>query len=158
MEISSVNGSPNALSLQYNSSISMSLTNAGSGKVVLTVSSIDHRGNLVAIYVSNSLISNTSTVTVTIDGQSVTATTVNGTIDATSDLNAYYAAVQVSGGLLILIHVPHFSTHTVEISSSGSNGTTASPLTPDNVGLILAGIGIVAVVAAVLVLFRKRKP
>ncbi|MCL4342720.1 MAG: hypothetical protein M1267_02545 [Candidatus Thermoplasmatota archaeon] len=158
MEISSVNGSPNALSLQYNSSISMSLTNAGSGKVTLTVSSIDHRGNLVAIYVSNSLISNTSTVTVTIDGQSVTATTVNGTIDATSDLNAYYAAVQVSGGLLILIHVPHFSTHTVEIASSGSTGSTTPLLTTDHVGLILAGIGIVAVVAAVLVLYRKRKP
>ncbi len=157
-EIVSVNGTIESVNMQYNSSISTTVTNVGSGTVTLEVSSFNHRGNMIAVYISNGVFSNSSQITVTIDGNAVIASTVNGTISATSTLNAYYAVVQVNGGLLVLIHVPHFSSHSVEIASSSSSTPTSGLLSGNHVSLIAVGIGIVAVAVVALAVIKRKKP
>ena len=63
---------------------------------------------------------------------------------------------------MILIHVPHFSNHTIEISSTPYSTSTSTP-TPTNVPLnveyfsIAAGVGIIAIVGVAALVMRRKK-
>lgn len=157
MTLNNVNGSIDHLSVSYNNSISLNLTNVQSGKIVMAVSSLQHVGNVVAVFVSNSVIANGSKITVSFDNTVISMTSFNGTVNSTSATTAVYTVLHVQGGLLLLIHVPHFSNHTIAISYVQSGSTS---LVPGGSGaVVVIGIVIVVVaVAAVMVTRKKNRP
>ncbi|MHB8547819.1 MAG: autotransporter outer membrane beta-barrel domain-containing protein [Thermoplasmataceae archaeon] len=157
MTLNNVNGSIDHLSVSYNNSISLNLTNVQSGKIVMAVSSLQHVGNVVAVFVSNSVFANGSKITVSFDNTVISMTSFNGTINSTSATTAVYTVLHVQGGLLLLIHVPHFSNHTIAISYVQPGSTS---LIPGGSGaVVVIGIVIVVVaVAAVMVTRKKNQP
>jgi hypothetical protein len=149
------NGTLANMSIFYNSSVHMVLVNSVSGKVVVKVSSLQHEGTNLAIFVSNKVLSNSSKIYVSFDGKSVALSTVNNTINVTSSTTAYYATINESNGVLVLIHVPHFSNHTIEISSSPLT-VTNNPLSPnDEIYIAVGAIVVIAAIAGIAV--RRRK-
>ncbi len=153
--ITNTNGTINELSVEYNGSMSLSVTNMGAGKVAMTVSSLQHVGNVIAVFISNSVFSNTSKVSVTFDNTAVSVTDLNGTLNSTSTTAATYVLLHIRGGLLLLIHVPHYSTHTIDIAYS-SAGSSSLPVSGGVI--VLAGIGVVVIIAAAVMLTRRKKP
>lgn len=148
------------LSVSYNSSMQVQIQNVMTNSVTVRVNSASHEGTNFAIFVPNGVISNNSQITLKFDNQTVTLSkTVGNVINATSTTQAAFYYVQVSGGTLVVIHVPHFSTHTIEIStaSSTTGGTQTFPSLSGHTELYLAlgVVGIIAVVAIAAVVRRK---
>ncbi|EQD75404.1 hypothetical protein B1B_02148, partial [mine drainage metagenome] len=143
--------------LQHNSEYLVS--SVSNGKVVLNLSAATghHEGTNVLIFVSNSVIANGSTIHLSFDGKVVTLTSVGGVINATSSTEASFATMKASGGTLIILHVPHFSNHTVDIYSSSAS---TSPLTTiyQNADLVVLGSVIAVIVAISVVAVVRRKP
>ncbi|MCL4330534.1 MAG: hypothetical protein M1533_06030 [Candidatus Thermoplasmatota archaeon] len=157
ISIDKTSSTPGSLTLSYNNSVSIQLTNASSGSLTFITSSLKHTGTVIAIFISNSVISNNSRLVVKFDNTVATVASENFTINTTSDVNAVYAVFKVSGGVEVLIHIPHFSTHTIQVyTASGTNTTLLSAFTgPIGVGFII--IVLVGIVAAVAMASRRKK-
>lgn len=159
-QVTYVNGSVHPVTVQYNSSVNMTLQHAVTNNVTLTVSSSNHRGTVVTVFVSSTIIAPGSKITVSFPGESINAyyAGVNATIRATSVINAYYSTVNVTGGVLVVIHIPHFSNHTVDITSTPSTSTPPPSLISGNgIYYLAGGVAIVLVAAAAAVIYRRRK-
>ena len=159
----SISGSSSAsvnVSITFNTTVKTVVTSVSNGKVVLNVSAAagHHEGTNVLIYVSNTVIANGSSIHLSFDGQVVSLTSVNGVLNATSTIDASFAIMKVSGGSLIILHVPHFSNHTVEIYS-GSATTSPLSVLSQNMNLVVLGavIAVIAILSAVAVRMRKTK-
>ncbi len=147
------------LSVNYNGSMQISVQNVTSNKVFLKVSSKYHEGTNFAIYVPNNVIQNNSKITVKFDNQTITLTSgVNSVINATSSTQASFYFLKTNGGTMVVIHVPHFSTHNIEIVNSAVSTGSPSPTLPNGSVLYIA-LGIVVVIAAVagVALVRRKK-
>lgn len=146
------------VSVNYNGSMQISVQNVTTNKVFLKVSSKMHEGTNFAIFVPNNVIQNNSKITVMFDNQTITLTKgLNSVINATSTTQASFYFVTTSGGTLVVIHVPHFSTHTIEIVNSAVVNTNPSPTIPGGTALY-AALGIIAVIAVIAgVTMRRRK-
>lgn len=145
------------VSVNYNGSMQILVQNVTSNKVFVQVSSKMHEGTNFAVFVPNNVISNLSKISLKFDNQTITLTKNMGAVlNATSSVNASFYYVQVNGGTLVVIHVPHFSTHTIEIVN-GSISTGNTPRIHQGDTLYI-GLGIVAVIALVAgVSLRRRK-
>ncbi len=146
------------VTMNYNGSVQVSVQSVNTNSVYLKVSGKSHEGTNIAFFVPNGVINANSTITVKFDSQTVSLTSsANGVINATSSTHATFFSKKVNGGTLIILHVPHFSTHTVEITSSTASGSPSLPL--GNHTILYIGLGFVAVVAiaAGVTLTRKRK-
>ena len=159
----SISGTSSAsvnVSITFNTTVKTIVTSVSNGKVVLNVSAAagHHEGTNVLIFVSNSVIANGSSIHLSFDGKVVSLTSVNGVLNATSTIDASFAIMKVSGGSLIILHVPHFSNHTVEIYS-GSATTSPLGVLSQNMDLVVLGavIAIIAILSAVAVRMRKTK-
>jgi hypothetical protein len=159
----SISGSSSAsvnVSITFNSTVRTVITSVSNGKVTLNVSAAagHHEGTNVLIFISNTVIANGSSIHLSFDGNAVSLTSVNGVINATSTIDASFAVMKVSGGSLIILHVPHFSNHTVEIYS-GSATTSPLGVLSQNMDLVVLGavIAIIAVLSAVAVRMKKAK-
>lgn len=152
------NGSLSDMSVSYNSSLKMSLVSNSSGKVVLRVSSAHHEGTNVVVFVSNAILSGSSKIYVSLDNQSIQLTSINDTLNVTSSVQAYYSVINEQNGFLVVIHVPHFSNHTIEISTTPftTGSTPKIPLSPQ-MELALGIIAVIAIVAIALAVVRRRK-
>lgn len=150
-------GSSN-ISVNYNGSMQISVQNVTANKVLLKVSSKHHEGTNFAIFVPNNVIQNNSKITVKFDNQTITLTSgIGSVINATSTTQASFYFMKTNGGTLVVIHVPHFSTHSIEVVNSAIS--TGSPLTkiPHN-GVLYAALGIIAVIAVIAgVTLSRRK-
>lgn len=148
------------LSVSYNSSMQVQIQNVMTNSVTVRVNSATHEGTNFAIFVPNGVISNNSQITLKFDNQTITLSkSMGNVVNATSTTQASFYYAQVSGGTLVVIHVPHFSTHTIQIStaSSTTGGNSILPSLPGNAELYIAvGIlGVIAVVAVAAVVKRK---
>jgi hypothetical protein len=159
----SISGSSSAsvnVSITFNSTVRTVITSVSNGKVTMNVSAAagHHEGTNVLIFISNTVIANGSSIHLSFDGNAVSLTSVNGVINATSTIDASFAVMKVSGGSLIILHVPHFSNHTVEIYS-GSATTSPLGVLSQNMDLVVLGavIAIIAVLSAVAVRMKKAK-
>lgn len=159
----SISGSSSAsvnVSITFNSTVRTVITSVSNGKVTMNVSAAagHHEGTNVLIFISNTVIANGSSIHLSFDGNAVSLTSVNGVINATSTIDASFAVMKVSGGSLIILHVPHFSNHTVEIYS-GSATTSLLGVLSQNMDLVVLGavIAIIAVLSAVAVRMRRAK-
>ena len=141
----------------YNSSLNLSLQHAYQNRVQVQLSSQTQQGANIAIFIPNSVISNGSQFTLKMDNQVMTQLQdANGLLNSTSQNQSQYFIQAVNGGTLVIIHTPHFSTHTLEI-----NGTSTTPTTPTSgFPYLWLGIGVlvvIAVIALVLTIGRSGK-
>lgn len=147
------------ISVNYNGSMQISVQNVTSNKVLLKVSSKHHEGTNFAIFVPNNVIQNNSKISVKFDNQTITLTSgVGSVVNATSTTQASFYFMKTNGGTLVIIHVPHFSTHSIEIVNSAVSTGNPSPTIPDH-GILYAALGIVAVIAIIagVTLSRRKK-
>ncbi len=133
------------LTSYYNGSLSLNLQNAYTNRVQVMLSSNVQLGANIAVFIPNSVIMNNSHFTVRLDSQVMTQLQeANGILNSTSTTQGQYFISQASGGVILLIHVPHFSTHTIEIS-----GTVPAAGGPP---LLWIGIGVALAAAALVII------
>lgn len=152
-----LNSAISQLTMNLNNSINVSVSASNQGRISLTLSSVNHRGANIAIFLSNQVINTSSsgTVYVYLDGAQVSISTYDGVVNSTSSVNASYAVIQENSGILLLVHIPHFSNHTLVVSSSvittsGNSGIFGNGIY-DYVGIgavltVIAGVSIMAIV------------
>ncbi len=155
LSIGTGQASPYNYTYYYNSSLNLQVQNAYQNRVQVQLSSQVQQGANIAIFIPNSVISNGSQFTLKLDNQVMTQLQdANGLFNSTSQSQAQYYMVAVNGGTLVIIHTPHFSTHTLEIT-----GTSVSP-TPGLSPYLWVAIGIVVVIvvaALIIVISRTGK-
>ncbi|MCL4342001.1 MAG: hypothetical protein M1431_07920 [Candidatus Thermoplasmatota archaeon] len=157
VSIASLNSTAVNFTTMYNNSVNMKITAVGSGKVNIAVSSSEHAGTNLLFFVNQSFLNSGGKIYVYFDGVLANLTSFNGTINVTSNSAAFYGFEQVNGGYLVIVHVPHFSNHTITISDaliSSGTSTTGLPLSPVELGVIAAVV--VAAVAGTVVAIRKK--
>lgn len=147
------------LSVSYNSTMQVNVQNVSNGSITVKVGSSNHEGTNFAIFVPNNVISNNSQITLKFDGQSISLSgSMNSVVNATSTTHASFYYVNASGGTLVIVHVPHFSQHTITLSSaSAGTGTSGTPGLPQNTGLYLALGAFVAIAAVAGIVLARRK-
>lgn len=147
------------ITVHFNNTVRMIVSNVTAGQATIHLSSSDHVGTNILIFVSNSVINSNSNLKVTFDGVTLNLNSVDGVLNTTSTTQATFAEIQTTGGVLILLHVPHFSNHTVVISSSGSSTTPLSSLSLGSTGgkLVVVGAVIAIVVIVAAVMTRRKK-
>ncbi len=154
--INSDNSSSSNMTIFYNNSLKMSVTSVQNGKVTIEVGSDRHTGTTIAIYVSDRFVSNNGKIYVSFDGRSATLSSFNGTLYANSTTSAYYTTVHESSGTVVLIHIPHFSNHTIEISSTPSVSSSPSGLSLLDYEVV-GGLGAVVILGAVIGFVLRKK-
>lgn len=134
----------------YNSSLQLTVQHAYTNRVQVQLSSQNQHGTNIAIFIPNSVIANGSQFTLKFDNQVMTQLQdANGLLNSTSPTQAQYFLSSVDGGTLILVHAPHFTTHTLDI-----NATAA---TTGGFPYIWVGVGaVVVIVGAVLIMWAVR--
>lgn len=146
--ISSDNGSSSNMSIFFNSSLRMTVTSVQNGKVTVEVGSSQQKGTSISIFVSDKFVSNSGKIYVTFDGNSAILSSLNGTLNASSTTSAYYTTVQENSGTVVIIHIPHFSNHTIEVSSTPSVTPTSSGLNTMDYEIV-GGLGAVVIIGVI---------
>ncbi|HLH86416.1 MAG TPA: hypothetical protein VKU79_06105 [Thermoplasmataceae archaeon] len=139
----------------YNNSLNVAVTNVTAGKVVVQVSSSEHTGTHIVFFVNQSFVGSSGKLYVYFDGKSATLSTVNGTLNVTTSTSAVYAVVNVTGGYLVIISIPHFSNHTIVISDTSLTPTSTMPSNTDL--YVIAGIVVVAAIAGTVLAVRRNR-
>jgi len=159
ISINFVNSTISNLTMNLNSSVNFSISSVNAGKVSFNLASHDHQGTNVAVFISNSVLKNigNGTVYVYLDGARVSLSSYNGVVNSTSDVSASYAVIQENSGVLVIVHIPHFSNHTLVISSTAIQ--PSGTLTPTDYGYIAIGgvAAVIAAIGAISILRRKRE-
>ena len=146
------------MSVNYNSSMAINIQNVNTNSVTIKVSSTSsHEGTNFGIFVPNGVITNNSKIVVTFDSKdTVTVSNISSVINATSSTQASIYKVNVNGGTLIIIHVPHFSNHTIQISTASA--LPGLPNLPGNDTVyVIAGAVVVVALIGVGLAVRRRK-
>ena len=159
ISINFVNSTISNLTMNLNASVNFSISSINAGKVSFNLASHDHQGTNVAVFISNSVLKNigNGTVYVYLDGARVSLSSYNGVVNSTSDVSASYAVIQENSGVLVIVHIPHFSNHTLVISSTAIQ--PSGTLTPTDYGYIAIGgvAAVIAAIGAISILRRKRE-
>ncbi|WP_075057736.1 hypothetical protein [Thermogymnomonas acidicola] len=155
VSISFANNTAENASVVFNSSLTMHVLSVSAGKVSVSVSSDHHSGVNVAIFVPSSVLNGTTSVKVLIDGHAAVLTTIGNIVNVTSNTTAYYSFEAASNGTVVIIHIPHFSNHTVTIEPPLTSNTPPSGLPHSD--YIIGGIVAVAVVAVAGALLVRRR-
>ena len=159
ISINFVNSTISNLTVNLNASVNFSISSVNAGKVSFNLASHDHQGTNVAVFISNSVLKSTgnATVYVYLDGARVSLSSYNGVVNSTSDVSASYAVIQENSGVLVIVHIPHFSNHTLVISSTAIQ--PSGTLTPTDYEYIAAGgvAAVIAAIGAISILRRKRE-
>jgi len=77
--------------------------------------------------------------------------------NVSSSVNAYYAAVPENGGYLVIVHIPHFSTHNVTVSSTPEGPVSSLPGNLSYLDLGIIAAVIVVLVAGSAIVYTRRK-
>ncbi len=124
--IGSIDTATSNLTTLYDGNLLLDLQDVKQDSVSLQLSSNSTFGTIIALFVPDYIISNTSDLIVNFDGNHISeATDLNTVLNSTSQTEPIYYAASVSGGEVVLLSIPHFSTHNVTISKfapiAGSN-------------------------------------
>ena len=159
ISINFVNSTISNLTMNLNASVNFSISSVNAGKVSFNLGSHDHQGTNVAVFISNSILKNAvnGTVYVYLDGARVSLSSYNGVVNSTSDVSASYAVIQENSGVLVIVHIPHFSNHTLVISSTAIQPSGTLTQT-DYEYIAIGGVAaVIAAIGAVAILRRKRE-
>ena len=155
--IDSLNNTAVNYTMMLNNSVSMKINSIANGKIQIAVGSSEHAGTNLVFFINQSYM-NSGKVYVYFDGHLANLSSSIGTaINATSSTSAYYGYEQVNGGYLVVIHVPHFSNHTITITDSIiSSSSGPSPLPLSALDLAIIAVVVVAVIAGIVLAVRKK--
>ncbi len=141
----------------YNSSMQLMVQNVETNRIQIQLESRMQHGTNFAVFIPNEVIKNNSQFTLRYDNQEMTmVSNMNSVLNSTNQNAATYYMVQVTGGTLVVVNVPHFTTHTLEINATSAGGI-------GNLWIYIV-ITVVVVAAAGIVAFalvrrgRGRKP
>ncbi|MEM0156917.1 MAG: hypothetical protein QXN26_02490, partial [Thermoplasmataceae archaeon] len=157
VSIQTLNNTAVNYTMFFNNSLSMKINSVANGKVQIAVASSEHTGTNLVFFVNQSVM-NSGKIYVYFDGHLANlSSSIATAINATSSTSAYYVYEQVNGGYLVVVHIPHFSDHTITISDSLiSSSTSTSPLPLSALDLAIIAVVVVAVIAGVVLSVRKR--
>ncbi len=153
IDLNMVNGTLTNSTLYYNSSLHMAFTGKTSSTESFDVNSSVNHHTIVAIFIGNNVTTNTGHAYVKFDGKIASYVTVSTLMNETSSSNAYYSYVNSSSGMYVLMYIPHFSNHTIEVSDvpfKAVNNYTEYYI----IGGIIA---IIAIIGVALYTIKKRK-
>ena len=154
----SINGNTNSqnFTMSFNSTVITNITSISSGHAIISVSALPghKQGTNVVIFLSNTFLQNSHNVYIKFDGTVISSMSMNGLLNDTSSVSAAYSVYAESNGDLVIMHIPHFSNHTIEVSNTEFPSTTAtvSSLLIPVIGVVIAA----AVIVGAVVFIRKR--
>lgn len=150
------NGSAMYDVMEYHHQFRAKIMSAVKNRVVLEVSSEDHEGKLVLLnFDKETMEAGKREMIVKLDDERIkeTSTPLEVLFASGSEKDdAVYTLLQKGEVCQILIYVPNFSTHMIEIESISIFATLLSPL---GIGAIFAAVAVVCVSAVLLVVKRK---
>ncbi|MCY0852335.1 MAG: hypothetical protein OWQ34_06340 [Thermoplasma acidophilum] len=146
--IEKINSTLNNMTLDLNTSINAVIKSASSSGVVININSSQSRGTVIAVYISSSVM-NASKLTVKFDGSAAVQVSASVLVNETSTTTAYYNVTADGNGSLVMIYIPHFSDHTIEIEPYVA--TTAPMSIYYYVAVIVVVVAIIAAVGYVMV-------
>ncbi|KAA8923506.1 hypothetical protein [Thermoplasma sp.] len=149
--IEKVNSTLNNMTLDLNTSISAVIKSASSSGVVININSSESSGTVIAVYVASNVM-NASKLVVKFDGSAAVQVSASALVNETSTTTAYYNVTADGNGSLVMIYIPHFSDHTIEIEPYVATSTPVSMYY-----YIAVIVVIVAIIAAVGYVMVRRK-
>ncbi|CAC11754.1 hypothetical membrane protein [Thermoplasma acidophilum] len=150
--IEKVNSTLTNITLDLNTSINAVIKSASSSGVVINVNSSQSHGTVIAVYVSSSVL-NASKLIVKFDGSAAVQVSASALVNETSTTTAYYNVTADGNGSLVMIYIPHFSDHTIDIEPYTSISTPISMYY--YVAVIVVVVAIIAAIGYVMV--RRKK-
>lgn len=150
MAFEKVNSTINNFTIAYNASVHALVKSVSSNGIVINVNSSETSGTVIAVYVTNNVI-NASRLIVKFDGSAAVQVSASALVNETSTTTAYYNVTADGNGSMVLIYVPHFSDHTIQIEPY----TAVQQFSLTYYAAII--VVIVAIVAAIAYVFVKRK-
>ncbi len=154
----SINGNTNSqnFTMSFNSTVITNITSISSGHAIISVRALPghKQGTNVVIFLSNTFLQTSHNVYIKFDGTVISSMSMNGLLNDTSSVSAAYSVYAESNGDLVIMHIPHFSKHTIEVSNTEFPSTTAtvSSLLIPVIGVVIAA----AVIVGAVVFIRKR--
>lgn len=151
-----LNGTPLNYSFLYNNSLDFNFLGTSPGQVHFQASSGLSQGTNIAFYVNKTYLNSTNNVYLYVDGQAATqVSSMNGVLNSTSSTPAYMV-VSMQNGYMIVLHMPHFSTHDITISAY-STSPGGGPLIPAW-GIAVIAVVVVAAIGIIVyyAVIRKR--
>ena len=145
-----VNGTLENNTVNYNSSINFKFDKNTTSNAVFDVNSTVNHATIVAIFISNNVLKNNGNAYVKFDGSVAKEVNVSTLLNETSTTTPYYSYVNTSSGMFIMLYVPHFSNHVIEVSNV--------PFTSYTMYYIIIGvIVIIAIIGSVIYIERRKK-
>lgn len=129
----------------YNSSMQLTVQNMVTNRFQIQLESRLQHGTSLAVFIPNEVMKNNSQFTLRYDNQEmVKANSMNGVLNSTSQNQSAYFLTPVNGGTLVVLNVPHFTTHTFEISATSNAGAGNLWLYVIVTVVVIGGAGITA--------------
>ncbi len=150
--LNKVNGTMENNTINYNSSVFLKYTGNASHEEMFDVNSSVNNHTIVTIFIGNTAMKDTGHIYLKFDGKMATYVNESTLLNETSSTHAYYTYVNGSSGMYVLLYIPHFSNHTVDVYNV--NPVSSNSTDYYIIGGIIAAIAIIGVAA---VLVRKRK-
>lgn len=145
----------NNITTYYHNAYQVQIQNAAQNNVTLQFQANMQQGTNIMIFIPNEIMKNGSQIKLMYDNQEMSmAQNMNGVINDSSQTNASYYLQAVTGGTVIMLHIPHFTTHTLEITAISPPAAGANYLWL----YIVIGVVVVAAGAATVLLLLRRKP
>jgi len=150
--------------VNYTHEIKMQVKLREKNRVRVEISSEDPQGKAVMIMLEKELmeLNKNRTLKVLLDGNEITKADFNEVMNGTD--SPMYAMVEENNTMYILVYIPHFSTHTLDIEtqSIAENGNTAGGETegasekrvPPMIWGIIAGVVIIGVIVGAIIKSR----
>ena len=153
IDLNMVNGTMKNSTIYYNSSIHMVFTGKTSSTVSFDVNSSVNHHTIVAIFIGNNVTRNTGHEYVKFDGTILSFVSVSTLMNETSNTHAYYSYVNSSSGMYVLVYIPHFSNHIIDVSDVPFKAVN-NYIEYYIIGGVIAALAIIGVAAYTI---KKRK-
>jgi len=136
--------------MYYNSSVSMNINKINKTNIIINISSSDKSGTLILFYLSKNII-NSNNFYIKFDNKDSEYTTMKNIMNVTSTNTSYYTYLNDNSYAYILVYIPHFSNHTIDI-------TDIKPL-KNNINYYEIGVLSIVITASIIagILINKKK-
>ncbi len=136
--------------MYYNSSVSMNINKINNTNIIINISSNDKSGTLILFYLSKNII-NSNNFYIKFDNEDSEYTTMKNIMNVTSTNVSYYTYLNDNSYTYILVYIPHFSNHTIDI-------TDVKPV-KNNINYYEIGVLSIVIIASIIagVLINKKK-
>lgn len=140
--------------VNYSHEIRAKLKTMERNRVRLEIRSEVHEGKVIMIVINKSAMEFEKyyRLNVTLDGTPVPEGDYQEVMNSTTE--AKYALMEENGNLYLLLYIPHFSTHIIEIESEqmsgGENGGFTGSLSSSTIWIIVLAIIVIGIIVAII--------